>query len=238
MFIRQEIRHLKEGLHRKEVSIFLLSAVLLTLQHYLAMYPVLSRWLKPWVAEQHLEMWGSLSWCGGIFLLYALIPSLWIRFYLKEPLQDYGWHWKGLHKHLGPYLFFFGIMLIPIGIAASTTSFQDTYPFFDYVKTSWGLFLLWQVAYACQFIAVEFFFRGFLNFGLHPRFGSYAFFISTIPYCMVHYSKPMGESLGAIAAGVVLSYLAHKNKSIWGGALLHWLIALSMDLSALILSRW
>ena len=237
MSIRQEFNQLSQGLHRKEVSIFLLSAVLLTLQHYLAMYPVLAKYLKPWVPAQQLEMWGSLSWCASIVVLYALLPSLWIRFYCKESLKDYGWGWQHLHKHLGPYLFFFGIMLVPIGIAANTSAFQNTYPFFDYVKTSWTLFILWQAAYACQFIAVEFFFRGFLTFGLHPRFGNYAYFISAVPYCMVHYNKPLGESLGAILAGIVLAHLAYKNKSIWGGALLHWLIALSMDLSALLLSQ-
>lgn len=238
MSIRNEINTLREELDFKEVSIFLLALVLLTLQHYVATYTVLSSWLKPLVAETHLEMWGSLSWCGSIVLLYAIIPSLWIRWGLKESLNDYGWRWNNLHKHLLPYTLFFGIMLLPILFAASTPAFQKTYPFFAYVKTSWGLFMLWQCAYACQFIAVEFFFRGFMSFGLYRRFGSYAFLISTLPYCMIHYSKPMGESFGAIIAGIVLAHLAYKNRSIWGGAMLHWLIALSMDLSALLLSHY
>lgn len=237
MPLRQDLQSLKAELHFKEVSIFVLSAVLLTCQHYWAKYPVLARLLKPWVAESSLEMWGALSWCASIVLIYAIIPTLWIRFVLKASLKDYGWHWNQLHRHLLPYLGFFAIMLIPLLAAANTPAFQKTYPFFAFVKTSWSLFLIWQLAYALQFVAVEFFFRGFMSFGLYARFGSYAFLISTIPYCMVHYSKPMGESLGAIVAGFVLAYMAHKNKSIWGGALLHWLIALTMDLAALLLSR-
>ena len=237
MSIQNEINALREELDFKEVSILLIAPVLLTLQHYLAKYEVLSLWLKPFVAEASLEMWGSLTWCASIVLLYALIPSLWIKWGLKQSLWDYGWRWNKLHRHLLPYLLFFGLMLLPILFAASTPAFQKSYPFFAYVKTSWGLFILWQWAYACQFVAVEFFFRGFMSFGLYRRFGSYAFLISSIPYCMIHYSKPMGESFGAIIAGLVLAYLAHKNRSIWGGALLHWLVALSMDLAALLFSR-
>jgi uncharacterized protein len=237
MSIRTEINAIREELSLKETSIFLLAPILLTLQHYWAKYAVLSTWLKPLVAESHLEIWGSLSWCASIALLYAFIPSLWIYWGLKESPWDYGWRWNKLHRHLMPYLLFFGLMLLPIIFAASTPAFQKSYPFFAYVKTSWMLFILWQLAYACQFVAVEFFFRGFMSFGLYRRFGSYAFLISSIPYCMIHYGKPMGESLGAIVAGIVLAHLAYKNRSIWGGALLHWLVALSMDLASLLLSR-
>ena len=54
--------------------------------------------------------------------------------------------------------------------------------------------------------------------------------IMTIPYCMIHFGKPMPETLAAIVAGLVLGYLALKSKSWLYGALLHWAIGITMDL--------
>lgn len=231
---RDDWHFLRHSLDRSVLIICLVSIVVLTLQHYFAHYAVISSWLKAWVRAEELEIWGSLSWCASIVLLYALIPMLCIKL-LGQRLRDYGLSIRGLHRHWHPYLLFFAVMLLPLLLAARTPAFQQMYPFFKYVGTSWTLFVVWQVAYGLQFAAVEFFFRGFLLFGLAQRLGAYAWLLSTIPYCMIHFAKPLGESLGAIVAGLVLSYLAWKNRSIWGGAALHWAVALTMDLGAILL---
>ena len=54
-----------------------------------------------------------------------------------------------------------------------------------------------------QFWSLEAFFRGFFIFGLRRRFGYYSVIIMTIPYCMIHFNKPITETLGA-GASVVL----------------------------------
>jgi membrane protease YdiL (CAAX protease family) len=53
-----------------------------------------------------------------------------------------------------------------------------------------------------------------------------------VPYCMVHYPKPLPETLAAIVAGIALGTLAMKTRSIWGGVLIHVGVALTMDLLA------
>ncbi|MBV72015.1 MAG: hypothetical protein CMH52_11855 [Myxococcales bacterium] len=50
---------------------------------------------------------------------------------------------------------------------------------------------------------------------------------------MLHFLKTGSESLGAIIAGIILGSLAMKYRSIWGGVLLHWLVAISMDVLSL-----
>ncbi len=232
---RQDLLHLRQQLDRRVLIICLVAAVMLTLQHYFASYRVISGWLQPWVAAEQLEIWGSLGWCASIVLLYWGVPLAVVKWGFNQSLADYGLSFRGLGSHYRPYLILFGLMLVPLLIAASTPAFQQMYPFFKYVRTSWLLFVIWQVAYGLQFAAVEFFFRGFLLFGLYPRLGAYTFFLTSIPYCMIHFSKPLGESFGAIIAGIVLSYLAYKSRSIWGGAALHWGVALSMDLAAILL---
>ena len=63
---------------------------------------------------------------------------------------------------------------------------------------------------AVQFIGVEVFFRGFLVLGLAPRMGVMAVYVSVIPYVMIHFAKPMLETLGAIVAAIALGHLPEE----------------------------
>ncbi len=51
-----------------------------------------------------------------------------------------------------------------------------------------------------------------------------------VPYCMIHFGKTFGETLGAIVFGIMLGTLALRTRSIWGGVLIHLGVAISMDL--------
>jgi membrane protease YdiL (CAAX protease family) len=92
---------------------------------------------------------------------------------------------------------------------------------------------MWQILYFVQFICVEFFFRGFLLHGLKQKFGYYSVFIMTIPYCMIHFGKPMPETFSAIIAGIILGTLSLKSNSIWLGVAIHYSVAITMDLAAI-----
>jgi membrane protease YdiL (CAAX protease family) len=88
--------------------------------------------------------------------------------------------------------------------------------------------------YSAQFFSLEFFFRGFMLQALKRSLGAYAIFVMVVPYCMIHFGKPMPETLGAIAAGLVLGTLALRTGSIWAGFLIHVSVVWTMDLLALI----
>jgi membrane protease YdiL (CAAX protease family) len=51
---------------------------------------------------------------------------------------------------------------------------------------------------------------------------------------MIHFGKPMPETLGAIFAGIILGVLSLKSNSIWLGVLLHFSVAIAMDCFALL----
>jgi membrane protease YdiL (CAAX protease family) len=55
----------------------------------------------------------------------------------------------------------------------------------------------------------------------------------TVPYCMIHFGKPMAETFAAIAAGIILGLMSLKTRSIWFGACLHVAVAMSMDFLSL-----
>ena len=122
------------------------------------------------------------------------------------------------------------LVMLPIVFAASfMPAFQAKYPMYDNAALGWTHFALWELAYGIQFFGVEGFFRGFMTFGLYPRFGYLSLFIMVIPYALVHVGKPPIEVFMAVPAGLVLGYVALKTRSWVFGALLHWAVGITMD---------
>ncbi len=172
------------------------------------------------------------TWTLGATLLYLVIPAIVARRLLGRDLADLGLNVRGLRRHLPLYGALFLPVLVAVLFVAGTPAFQDKYPFY---RTPHGLvdLLLWEVLYLLQFVALEFFFRGFLVHGPRRRLGSLAAFLPLMPYVMIHFSKPLLETLGAVIAGSVLGLLSLRTGSIAGGILIHGAVAVSMDIAAL-----
>jgi uncharacterized protein len=174
-------------------------------------------------------------WAVVVISCYVIPATLAIRFVLHERVRDYGLRVRGISPHFVSYAALFAIAAPLIVAASFTASFQDRYPFFHPAAghSLWPYLYIWWALYWLQFCALEFFFRGFLLYGLAPRLGWAAIFAMVLPYNMLHYGKPMPEALAAIVGGIVLGSLALKTRSIWWGAALHISIALTMDVCAL-----
>lgn len=176
-----------------------------------------------------------LYWAASIILFYFISPILLIVFILKERLTEYGFAIHFSWDSYRPYLYMLIIMVPIIGYFSGTQSFLAGYPFYSVERTEqlYPNFIIWQFFYFLQFIALEFLFRGFLLHGTKGKFGFYAIFVMMIPYCMIHFGKPLAETIGAIVAGIVLGIMSLKTRSIWPGVMLHYGIAIMMDLSVL-----
>ncbi|HNR08342.1 MAG TPA: CPBP family intramembrane metalloprotease, partial [Saprospiraceae bacterium] len=80
------------------------------------------------------------------------------------------------------------------------------------------------------YLVWEFYFRGFLLFGLAKIYGpAAAILIQTISSCLVHLGKPEGETLGSVAAGLLFGLLALRTGSIWYGWLIHFSLGVMTD---------
>lgn len=173
-------------------------------------------------------------WISMIIIFYLLIPIVIVRLLFKERIKEYGVSFSNIKKDYPLYLIMLSIMIPIVFIASNTKGFQARYPIFQPEKNHlFPLFFMWQIAYFFQFVAVEFFFRGFILHGVKNRLGIYSIFVMTIPYCMVHFGKPFGETIAAIIAGVVLGTLSLKSRSIFLGIFIHYTVAITMDLFAL-----
>ena len=112
--------------------------------------------------------------------------------------------------------------------------FQKKYPLCQAAGSSWQIFIPYEISYGVYMFCWEFFFRGFMLFGLERRFGNYSILIQTIPFAVMHYRKPFPEAVGSIFAGLLLGFMAFETRSFIYGAAIHWFVALTMDLFALV----
>ncbi|MCA9603842.1 MAG: CPBP family intramembrane metalloprotease, partial [Myxococcales bacterium] len=124
-------------------------------------------------------------------------------------------------------------MLAPVYWASHRPSFIQRYPLVNDLHGDWARIWTWELIRSLRFLCLEFFFRGYLLFGLEKRFGYHAIAVAALPYGVIHFAKPFPEAMGAVAAGAVLGLLALRTRSIAGGTILHSVVAASMDLLAL-----
>lgn len=238
------IQALKEkylnGWERQATVILLSAALLLTLHR---------NYVRPRFFRHHLaqyfqnlpfaESYPYFYWFLTTGLTLFLIPCIVAKFGTGKRLKTYGvqlgnrklgWHVAGAAW----------ILMIPVVILAVSVypPFLAKYPLSKAVTQSWQVFLLYQLAYGVYMFSWEFFFRGFMLFGLEPKFGNYSILIQTIPFAVMHFSKPLPEALGSILAGVLLGVLALETRSFIYGAAIHWLVAMTMDIVAVIYPRF
>lgn len=191
--------------------------------------PRVASWIGWGADHEYYSTLPYLYWGISSVLIRILLPILIIVLWIGMRPADFGYRLRGVTPHAWLYVLMFAVM-VPIIVAASfMPAFQAKYPMYDDAVLGWTHFGLWEIAYGIQFFGVEGFFRGFMTFGLYPRFGYLSIFIMVIPYAMVHIGKPPLEVFMAVPAGLLLGYLALKSRSWVYGALLHWAVGITMD---------
>ena len=225
------VRKLREGLRTVDgrcALALLYCGVLLTVLEYVYL---------PWRIQLRLDgtrraisLEAGLTWAIATTVGYLVLPTLFVLLAHREGLSSIGYRLKGFVRHAWIYLVLYAVMVPFLLLAGDRADFQRTYPFVLNARHDWTTFLAWEAAYLLQFFALEAFFRGYLLFTLERRFGWTAILVMVVPYCMIHFHKPVLEALGALVAGIVLGALALRLRSFFGGVLLHGLVALTMDL--------
>jgi membrane protease YdiL (CAAX protease family) len=177
-------------------------------------------------------------WFLASSITLMLLPIILIRFGIREKIKNYGFRFSGAKLGWSFVSVGFLVMLPIVLIASRLAPFQNKYPLCKLAGTDWTIFIPYELAFGIYILSWEFFFRGYMLFGLEDRFGKYSILIQMIPFAILHYGKPFVESAGAIFAGILLGIIALETRSFIYGALLHWLIAVSMDMSVILLSRF
>lgn len=228
-----------EAVDWRVVGVLLLSAVLLSLYAYVGEDDFYLAVLAPRLgvgaggaggSDPRLVAFGYQS--ASAVLWRIAVPLAWIVLVLRDRPAEYGFRLPE-RGHRAVYALLFAGMLPVLAAVSFLPSFRSMYPIWAEAYGDPAVLVPYLLAYGVRFAAVEAFFRGFLLFALFRRFGYHAVAIMAVPYCMIHFGKPFAEALGSIAAGLLLGYLALRGRSWVPGALLHWGIAVAMDLLGL-----
>jgi len=215
------------------VYVILLSApVLLTLYRYHG-YPQFFYEYFPQVKSLYQGDLIARYWQFGVFfLLMFILPVLYVKFVMKGSLQQFGWGWGDVKYGLR-WLITIPLLVAPIiYIASKMPSLRVEYPLAKSLLTDQSHLFIYETAYVMfYYVAWEFFFRGFILFGLKDRFGAVnAILIETISSCLVHIDKPEGEIVGSIVVGILFGMIALRSRSIWYVFLIHVSIGVLTDL--------
>jgi hypothetical protein len=181
---------------------------------------------------------------------WAVLPFLWYNlgclvFMLAFPMaiawlfgdlspRESGLKVRGTLRDAPVYVVLFLLCLPMIVWASRQSGFAATYPIFSPPKGNLMApdYLLFEASYFLQFLAVEYFFRGFMTLGLKPTLGRASVLAMLPPYCMIHFHKPFPEALAAIGAGFILGTLSWRNGTVIWGWMLHYAVGISMNILA------
>jgi hypothetical protein len=210
------LRDLKEAVFQRESLLLLFAVAMLCVVRY---HPGL--WLADGDAV-HLKLVEAVCFlvCPMLFALLVL---------RRNPFR------LGLGKgDLRTWLPWTVVFVLAMGglilfVSRHDPAFAVYYPIHRAARRGGVQFLTWAAAYAAYMFAWEYFFRGFLLFGLEGRFGRMAAVLQAVPFALVHVGKPEIETYSSILGGLILGVFALRVRTMWPCFLIHAFVAVWMD---------
>ncbi|MGQ9701693.1 MAG: CPBP family intramembrane glutamic endopeptidase [bacterium] len=167
-------------------------------------------------------------------IIYFVSP-LFVMVLFKNRPADYGLRLGNFKIWLKDLIIALLIMLPILIIAFKFTNFKTVYPLSVNARKGISNFIVYQIAQLVYMSGWEFFYRGFMLFGLSKKIDTrLAILIQTIPFALMHYRKPPLEAYGSIFAGIFLGIIAIRGCSFLPCAILHFLVALIADMLGLV----
>ena len=170
--------------------------------------------------EEYRSPFGQSTWDGVLF--YFVLPAITLLALGCKP-SEWGLglgRWRltlglTLALTLGEILLLLAALRLP--------SLQEYYARLGPEK---GMVWPWVGFLAIDMFVWEFFFRGFLLFGLEPALGEMAIYVQMIPFAIAHFRKPELETLSSIAGGILIGYVVRACRSVWPAVVLHLIMGL------------
>lgn len=164
---------------------------------------------------------------GGLMFL---LPLLSVKLVFREKLSDYGFTLGDKKFGIITSLIFLAVMIVTVWIVSGSPAFAATYPQGGIkVRESFTIFILYELCILFYMLGWEFFWRGYMLFGLKSKFGYYSVFIQMIPFFILHKGKPEIELFASIFAGLILGIQALRSNSFIYSWILHWLVMVFID---------
>ena len=183
------------------------------------------------------------------------VPLVTILLFLKQEPSQFGLTRGDRRLGLKWVLIAWVVMVLILAVVVSLPSlrgqFQSQYlygrlsqplsgvgPVFFMQHVNPKALVYYELAMGFYMFCWEFFFRGFLLFGLQKSFLRTwgAVVVQALIFALLHWSyvpgaaKPPVEVLSALPGGLILGILALRTRSFLYGFLAHWAISLTLDL--------
>ncbi len=174
--------------------------------------------IAPWTSW--FPAWSSTGLSTKVLdrtVLYFLLPMLITLLVFRQKPSEYGFQlgdWK-----IGLLLALVCILLIApvLWLVSRAGSAMQAY-YRPYLRgLPWSTLL--------DLFGWEFFFRGWLLFGLAKKFGPEAIWLQAVPFAIAHIGKPEIETLSTIFGGFVFGWVAWRSKSFIYPLLIHWFVS-------------
>ncbi|MCP4805133.1 MAG: CPBP family intramembrane metalloprotease [Proteobacteria bacterium] len=214
--------------------------------------------LAVYLLDGYEKTWTRVLWLGGALLTLAPVLHRNLvdkELYLAQPellvgpavigtalivaacklggvkADDWGlglgdWRWWGPWTAL--------LMVLAIGLSVVCAlvfpSFREAYPWYEPARTDAGELFGYQLSLGVYMVGWEFFFRGFMNFGVARTSGPVmGALVQAIPFMLVHRAKPKVEMLASFFGAVGLALFCWRGRSFWPAVILHWGLNAAME---------
>jgi uncharacterized protein len=229
-YFKKELIDLKNSvktLSFKETFIFLSIAII----SFISIYYSSPNFFRKIFDTEDDKFYSTIYWFSADGFLMFVVPLLIIIFIFKGKVKNYGFQ-LGDTKFGIRSTFVFLLFMIPVlWIVSGSESFAKTYPQGGIrIKENLPILLYYELFVGFYMLAWEFFWRGYVLFGLKEKFGFYAIFIQMIPFFILHKGKPEIETFASIFAGLILGIQALRANSFLYCFLAHWSVMIFIDL--------
>ena len=160
------------------------------------------------------------TWDGVLF--YFGIPALTLLALGSKP-SEWGLGLGRWRRTLGLTLALAAAEVLLLLVAIRLPSLQEYYAIRG---PPGGALWPWIGFLVIDMFTWEFFFRGFMLFGLEPALGELAIYVQMMPFAIAHLGKPEIETLSSIAGGILLGYVVRHCRSFWPAVILHLIMGL------------
>jgi len=194
----------------------------------------------------HLRHWNIVptSWPGFVtsegqaaayrflscLVLFGVVPAILGIVVLRRPPGQWGVT-LGRRRRTALWAAVSLPAFIALGaLSATMPELRRVYPINPLASMSMAAFAVHAATYLLFYLGWEFFFRGFLLFGLEGELGAAnAVLIQATMSAMLHIGDPAGEAFGGFAGGILWGVAALRTRSLLPGLVGHAALGLSLD---------
>lgn len=217
-----------------ESYVILISAPLLLLSYWhFGSSAAFGKFFPGLATDPDYDYYSRIYQFVSFFVLLFIVPLLYVKIGMRKSLYDFGFGLGDTAFGVKFCLIALPLLVVPMVVLAATMpDVRSEYPLSKLLLGRPDLVLQYELMYVvCYYLAWEFFFRGFILFGLKDKFGNMnAVLIQTISSALIHLGKPNAEMFGSILGGIIFGALALRTRSFWYVFILHASIGVLTDI--------